>query len=277
MDNRTIADELDAGHARLARWAAELEERTPADILAWAAEQYADRLTFATGFGPEGCVLIDLIGRHGCRSTSSPSIPDCCSRKPTTCGGGWKRATTCGFRSVTPELAVADQAAVHGDRLWERQPEHCCNMRKVVPLKAELARVDAWITAIRREQTPQRAGALVVEPDAKFGIVKVNPLVRWTKRHVWAHILEHDVPYNPLHDNGYPSIGCAPCTSAVKPGEDERARPLARHGQDRMRAARTRGAGGAGHGVGGPPKTRSKHSAGFSTARFPIAPLYSFY
>ena len=180
-------------------------------------------------------MLIDLIGRH--RLPIDIFTLDTGLLFPETYDL-WRRLEArydLRIRSVTPELSVEGQAAVHGDRLWERQPEHCCGMRKVVPLKAELARVDAWITAIRRDQTPQRAGALVVEPDAKFGIVKVNPLVRWTKRHVWAHILEHDVPYNPLHDNGYPSIGCAPCTSAVKPGEDERAGRWRGTAQDRMR------------------------------------------
>ncbi|MCY4599544.1 MAG: phosphoadenylyl-sulfate reductase [Acidobacteria bacterium] len=223
MDNTAVTADLEAGHAHLARWAAELEEWTAADILTWAADQYADRLTFATGFGPEGCVLIDLIGRR--RLPIDIFTLDTGLLFPET-RDLWRRLEDryeLRIRSVTPELSVESQAAAHGDHLWERQPEHCCSMRKVVPLKQELARVDAWITAIRRDQTPQRADALVVEPDAKFDIVKVNPLVRWTKRQVWAHILEHDVPYNPLHDRGYPSIGCAPCTSAVKPGEDDRA------------------------------------------------------
>lgn len=223
MDDLAVTRELEAGHARLVRWASELEERTPLDILTWAAEQYGDRLTFATGFGPEGCVLIDLIGRL--RLPIDIFTLDTGLLVPETYDlwRGLEKRYDLKIRSVTPELSVAGQAAVHGDSLWERQPEHCCGMRKVLPLKAELERVDAWITAIRRDQTPQRAGALVVEPDAKFDIVKINPLVRWTKQHVWAHIREHDVPYNPLHDRGYPSIGCAPCTSAVKPGEDERA------------------------------------------------------
>ena len=207
----------------LAARAAELEEQPPLDVLRWAVVQYAPRLTFATGFGPEGCVLIDLIGRH--------SLPidiftlDTGLLFPETYELWRQLEQRCGItiRGVTPALSVESQAAAHGDRLWERAPEHCCDMRKVVPLKAELKSVDAWITAIRRDQTAERANALVVEWDAKFQIAKINPLVRWTKREVWAHILEHDVPYNPLHDRGYPSIGCSPCTDVVKPGADDRA------------------------------------------------------
>src|SRR5207244_11595238 len=95
--------------------------------------------------------------------------------------------------------------------------------RKIVPVPKALAGWDAWITAIRRDQTPDRSRAGIVEWDQKFGLVKVNPLANWSKRDVWRYIAEHDVPYNPLHDQGYPSIGCWPCTSPVREGEDERA------------------------------------------------------
>lgn len=212
-----------AGRDDLDRAAAALEDRTPLDVLQWAVDRYAPRLTFATGFGPEGCVLIDLIGRH--RLPIDLFTLDTGLLFPETVDL-WRRLEAhCGvtIRGVTPPLSVGEQAVAHGDRLWERAPERCCEMRKVEPLKAELARVDAWITAIRRDQTPQRASALAAEWDDKFGIVKINPLVRWTKRHVWAYLLDHATPYNPLHDRGYPSIGCRPCTSRVRAGEDDRA------------------------------------------------------
>lgn len=96
-------------------------------------------------------------------------------------------------------------------------------MRKIAPLTARLAGFDAWITAIRREQTTTRAGAQAIQWDRQFNLVKVNPLVRWTKQDVWKHITAFDVPYNPLHDHGYPSLGCVPCTTTTQPGEEERA------------------------------------------------------
>jgi phosphoadenylyl-sulfate reductase (thioredoxin) len=96
-------------------------------------------------------------------------------------------------------------------------------MRKVIPLRAELAGFDAWITAIRRDQTAERATAQIVEQDHKFGLTKVNPLVAWTHDDVWAYVYANDVPYNPLHEQGYPSIGCQPCTSIVQIGENPRA------------------------------------------------------
>ena len=207
----------------LQRWAHDLEGRSTVEVLQWAVEQYAPRLTFATGFGPEGCVIIDLIGRH--RLAIDVFTLDTGLLFPETYEL-WRHLEEWSgvqIRAVRPSLSVGDQATVHGDRLWEKRPEQCCEMRKVVPLKAELKNVDAWISAIRREQTPQRATALVAEWDSKFDIVKINPLVRWTKQEIWDYLRKHEVPYNPLHDQGYPSIGCSPCTSPIQPGEDDRA------------------------------------------------------
>jgi phosphoadenosine phosphosulfate reductase len=99
----------------------------------------------------------------------------------------------------------------------------CCSIRKVEPLQRALGSVDAWVTGIRRDQAPTRANSKKVEWDDKFGLVKANPLADWTLEDVWAYIHEHDVPYNPLHDQNYPSIGCTHCTRQVMPGEDPRA------------------------------------------------------
>ena len=210
-------------HRDLEAAAQDLETSSAVEILTWAVERFGRRLTFATGFGAEGCVLVDLIGRHGLPIDVFTLDTGLLFDETYEL---WRRLETkyqLTIRGVEPERSVADQARRHGDRLWEREPDRCCGMRKVFPLQSELARVDAWITAIRREQTPQRANARVVARDAKFEIAKVNPLVRWTKKDVWAHLLRHDVPYNPLHDQGYPSVGCQPCTSQVGSGEDDRA------------------------------------------------------
>ncbi len=200
-----------------------LEHASPLDILQWGAETFGSRLTFATGFGAEGCVLLDLIGRHGLEidiftldtGLLFPETRDL-----------WRRLhNRYGFtiRGVRPDLSVDEQDSFHGPALWSRAPDRCCELRKVSPLVAELSGFDAWVTAIRRDQTPSRSAALPVERDPKFGLVKINPLVRWTKEDVRFHLIEHDVPYNPLHDRGYPSIGCLPCTSRVGTDEDDRA------------------------------------------------------
>ena len=212
---------LDA--TQLAESGRALETATSLEILQWAADQFGSRLTFATGFGAEGCVMIDLIGRH--RLPIDIFTLDTGLLFPETYDL-WRRLEEryeLSIRGVRPELTVDEQAATHGPELWTRHADRCCEMRKVSPLVAELSGFDAWITAIRRDQTPSRADALAVEWDAKFGLGKVNPLVGWTKQEVWSHLLRNDVPYNPLHDRGYPSIGCLPCTSRVAAGEDDRA------------------------------------------------------
>lgn len=203
--------------------AADLEGRSAEEILKWTAERYHDRLTFATGFGAEGCVLIDLIGR--CQIPIDIFTLDTGLLFEETYKL-WHRLESryaVKIRRVAPALNVEQQAHEYGGQLWEREPDRCCGIRKVMPLEAALASVDAWITAIRREQTLERANAKIIEWDARFGLIKVNPLVAWTTKDIWRHIIEHEVPYNPLHDHGYPSIGCYPCTSQVKPGEDDRA------------------------------------------------------
>jgi phosphoadenosine phosphosulfate reductase len=115
------------------------------------------------------------------------------------------------------------QAELHGDALWAKDPDLCCQLRKVEPLTRVLRSFDAWITGIRRDQAPSRASAGVIEWDQKFGLVKVNPLARWSWADVWTYLRIHEVPYNPLHDQNYPSIGCTHCTAPVSSGEDLRA------------------------------------------------------
>jgi phosphoadenylyl-sulfate reductase (thioredoxin) len=200
-----------------------LEGRSPADVLAWAAGRFAPRITFATAFGAEGCVLVDLIARH--HLPVDVFTLDTGLLFPETYSL-WKRleeryALT--IRAVRPELSLGAQAAVHGDGLWERTPDRCCEIRKVAPLRRALAGFDAWITSIRRDQTHERSAARVVERDPRFGLVKVNPLAGWTSADVQRYVRVHQVPVNPLHARGYPSIGCMPCTSAVAPGEAPRA------------------------------------------------------
>lgn len=217
-ETRTRADSV-----QLAKSGSALETATPVEILQWAVDRFGTRLTFATGFGAEGCALIDLIGRH--RLPIDIFTLDTGLLFSETYDL-WRRLEArygLTIRGVLPAQTVDEQASAHGPQLWARAPDRCCEMRKVSPLVAELARFDAWITAIRRDQTASRADALAVEWDAKFGLGKVNPLVRWTRKDVWLYLLRNDVPYNPLHDRGYPSIGCHPCTSSVAAGEDERA------------------------------------------------------
>jgi phosphoadenosine phosphosulfate reductase len=195
----------------------------PQAVLRWAVDTFYPRLTMATAFGAEGCCLIHLLAEI------EPRV------RIFNLETGYQFAETLELRErikerygieveyVRPEQSVAEYEAEHGGPLYRLRPDQCCYDRKIVPLRQAVLGYDAWVSAIRRDQTAHRAAAGVVQWDAKFGLVKVNPLLTWTRRDVWQFIVDHDVPYNPLHDRGYPSIGCRPCTEAVGEGGDERA------------------------------------------------------
>jgi phosphoadenosine phosphosulfate reductase len=201
----------------------QLEKRSADYVLRWAVDRYHPRLTMATAFGAEGCCLIHMLAEI------EPNI------HIFNLDTGYQFAETLQVRDrikarygievelVKPDETVAEYEARHRGPLYVLQPDQCCLDRKILPLRRVLAKHDAWISAIRRDQTTHRAQAKPVQWDRKFGLVKVNPLLDWTHKDVWAFIAKHDVPYNPLHDRGYPSIGCWPCTRAVAEGEDERA------------------------------------------------------
>jgi phosphoadenosine phosphosulfate reductase len=125
--------------------------------------------------------------------------------------------------NVTPPQTVGEQDVSYGPKLYERDPDLCCSLRKVKPLAETLTGYVAWGSGVRRDESPTRTGTRLVDWDAKRGMVKVNPIAAWTQDVVDAYVAEHQIPVNPLFELGYGSIGCAPCTRAVAPGEDARA------------------------------------------------------
>jgi phosphoadenosine phosphosulfate reductase len=201
----------------------ELEGKPADEILRWAVQTFHPRLTMATAFGAEGCCLLHLLAEI------EPEV------RVFNLDTGYQFAETLELRErikerygievemIRPELSVAEYEAEHGGPLYRIRPDQCCHDRKLIPLRKAVVGYDAWVSAIRGDQTAHRAAASVVQWDAKFGLVKINPLLGWTRKTVWDFVLKHDVPYNPLHDQGYPSIGCWPCTRPVGEGEDERA------------------------------------------------------
>ncbi len=213
---------MESKQSELSNSTTALEGRSPLEVLLWAVDQFP-RITFATGFGVEGCVLIDLIGRHALPIDVFTLDTGLLFPETYELWHRLEERYRIGIRAVRPDLTVEEQQARHGAGLWEIDPDRCCELRKVIPLRRALSGFDAWITAIRRDQTLERAQAQLVERDRRFALVKVNPLVGWTSKDVWAHVRAHRVPYNALHDRGYASIGCAPCTSPTLPGEDPRA------------------------------------------------------
>jgi phosphoadenylyl-sulfate reductase (thioredoxin) len=206
----------------LARFAQELEGQPAEDILRWAAAQYAPKLTFAASLGLEDVVVIDMIARANLAIDLFTLDTGLLFPETYDLKGRIESRYGITIRAIQPEFTVSQQADREGGELWLREPDRCCELRKVLPLRATLSQFEAWITAIRRDQTPERANAPTVGWDGRFGLIKVNPLVRWTFDEVKDYVQAHDVPYNPLHDHDYPSIGCMPCTSPVRLGEDPR-------------------------------------------------------
>src|SRR5882724_227182 len=201
----------------------EFETASPEAVLRWAIGEFSPDVALATGFGAEGCVLVSML------SAISPSTrifyldTDLLFEETYALRDRLEAHYGVHFERRATSLTLSDQAAQYGERLWESQPDLCCRLRKVEPLREMLKGVRAWVTAIRRDQSPARAGTGLVERDEKVGLIKVNPLVAWSAHDVWNYIAKHDVPYNTLHDQGYPSIGCVPCTTPVQLGETSRA------------------------------------------------------
>jgi phosphoadenosine phosphosulfate reductase len=200
-----------------------MENKTPQEILRWAWETYGDKLTMATAFGAEGCAIIAMLSEiskdvYLFNLDTGYQFPETLDTRQRLMD---KYALP--IHLVRAEQTIDEMEAAHGGPIYGDNPDLGCHIRKVIPLEKAVRGYEAWISAIRRDQAPTRAHAPIVGWDKKFELVKVNPLANWTKRDVWDFILNNDVPYNPLHDQGYPSIGCWPCTKAVGAGEDDRA------------------------------------------------------
>ena len=196
----------------------------PRDLIAWAVEGYAGRLAVSCSFGgASGMVLADLV--LGLDRTVPLVYVDTDYLFPETYATVKAVEQHYGIQALAFRAALppATQERLHGPALWERDPDACCAIRKVEPMRAALAPFAAYLTGLRRDQAETRRETPLVQWDAKFGLVKINPLATWDERAVWSYIVEHGLPYNPLHDQGYPSIGCTNCTLAVITGDDIRA------------------------------------------------------
>lgn len=204
------------------------ENGSAEDLLRWTFAAYGGRVAIASSFGAEDVVLIDMAVRI------NPDV-----RVFTLDTGRLPYETYILMDAIRERYdinievcfpdadRIKDVTEAHGFNLFYNSIELrklCCKVRKIDPLKVKLKDLDAWICGLRREQSVTRTGVSKVEVDAfAGGIIKVNPLADWTESDVWDYIKENDIPYNELHDKNYPSIGCAPCTRAVMPGEDVRA------------------------------------------------------
>lgn len=211
-----MKDQVENVWAAAEGWSAE-------EVLRWAFDRFGRDAAISSAFGAEGMAVIDMASRV--RRDFRLFTVDTEFLFPETYNLMDQIEERYGItiEKVFPLLSPKEQERSHGPALWSSNPDECCNLRKVEPLRRKLGELRAWISSIRRDQTTIRAGARKIEWDAKFGLVKINPIADWNSQKVWRYIHQHDVPYNALHDRSFPSIGCTHCTRAVRPGEDPRA------------------------------------------------------
>lgn len=199
------------------------EQRPLDDLLAWSLAAFGNKLALVTSFGPTGMVILDRLAKL------SPGI------KVITIDTDFLFEETYSLREQVQRrypiqleirksvLTPARQAEVYQPDLWQANPDLCCHLRKVTPLREALAGLETWIAGLRRDQSSSRSDLPLVTWDTRYGLVKMNPLTNWTRSQVWTYLLDNDVPYNPLHDQGYGSIGCTYCTRPSGDSGDERA------------------------------------------------------
>ncbi|MEO8269491.1 MAG: phosphoadenylyl-sulfate reductase [Aureliella sp.] len=209
--------------AELAAASEQLETATPQAILAWAVNRYAPKFTMATAFGPEGMTILHMLAEIAPNTPVFNLDTGYQFKETLELREEVKRRYGIEVELKRPELTVEQYEAANGGPVYSHDPNRCCFDRKLTVLRQASVGFEAWASAIRRDQSPDRAKAPIVGWDKKFGLVKVSPLANWTKKEVWSLIAKEDIPYNPLHDQGYTSVGCWPCTRSVLPGEDERA------------------------------------------------------
>ncbi len=202
--------------------AAELEPKTASEAIEWMFDTFGERHYIACSFQKTSSVTAHLASQVNPAARFFYLDTDVLF--PETYETRDRLAEHLGIEfDRFHNLTLAEQAEKHGDELWNRDPDTCCGLRKVEPMRQALAGVDCWVSGIRRQDSQTRAGAPKFAWDKRFGLWKLNPLADWSEKDVWRYISENDIPYNPLHDQGYPSIGCTHCTRKPAAGEDPRA------------------------------------------------------
>lgn len=199
------------------------ETKGALEALNWAYTTYGDEIVYACSFGVEGILLIDLISKvkpdakivfleTGLHFKETYDLIKKVNEKYPQLK----------IEMKLPSLTLEEQANQFGEELWKREPNKCCNIRKILPLQEALKDAPAWISGLRREQSPARQKTNFVNLDQKFQSIKICPLIHWTWKEVWRYVYYKGLPYNPLHDIGYPSIGCEVCTLPAANTNDTR-------------------------------------------------------
>ena len=206
---------------RLSLSETELEALPAEDVLRWACEEFGERLCLSCSWQKQSSVLVHMVSELGL-DVDIVELDTHLFFKETY-ETRERLVERYGLTLIVPDvLTIAEQHKREGPNLWETNPDRCCHIRKVEPLLEALEPYDAWVSGIRREQSPSRAGARKVEHSDRYGVCKVQPLADWTEKDVWRYSVRNEIPYNPLHDAGYPSIGCTHCTRSPGNGAGPR-------------------------------------------------------
>lgn len=201
----------------------QLKEAHPDEVLKWGYKTFGLNLVLGTGFGPSGMLLIHRIYKLGLPIPVFYLDTHLLFEETYKLRDKLEKRYSMNIVRVSTDLSLKDQADQYGDELWNKDPNKCCYLRKVLPLRRYLSDKKAWISGVRQSQSETRKQTQIVEWDPENKVVKINPLATWTGEEVWSYIHINELSYNPLHDEGYPSIGCIPCTQPVDQDEDERA------------------------------------------------------
>jgi phosphoadenosine phosphosulfate reductase len=206
----------------LSRAPQELEALEAEDLLRFASDEFGETLCLTCSWQKQSSVLVHMIAALALRPVVVELDTQLFFRE--TYETRDRLVERYALELVRPHVpSVAEQHRTEGPNLWERDPDRCCHVRKVEPLIEALAPFSAWVSGIRREQSPSRASIQKVQWSERYGLWKIHPLADWDERRVWSYIVANEIPYNPLHDVGYRSIGCIPCTRPTRPEEEERA------------------------------------------------------
>ncbi len=201
----------------------QLQEAHPDEVIEWGYKTFGSDMVLGTGFGPSGMLLIHRIQKLGLPVSIFYLDTHLLFEETYKLCDILEERYNVDIIRVATDLSLEEQAEQYGDELWAKDPDTCCHIRKVLPLRNFLSDKKAWISGVRRSQSETRKQTQVIEWDPANEVIKINPLATWTGEEVWDYIHINELPYNPLHDEGYPSIGCIPCTQPVLNGEDERA------------------------------------------------------
>ena len=206
----------------------EFEKKTAEDVIKWAVKEFHPAMSFASSFGAEDVVLIDMLVKIEPKARIFTLDTGRLNEETYEVMDRIRSKYNISIESYFPDFQKVEtlerQKGFFSFRESVDNRKECCGIRKVEPLGRALQGLKAWVTGLRREQSVTRTEIQKIEVDeAHGGILKINPLADWSEKNVWEYIKTNKVPYNRLHDMGYPSIGCAPCTRAIKPGEDIRA------------------------------------------------------